>query len=210
MKKTTLVDLPAQVIDALEKWFEKNSLFEMAEEHGVDFTIWFVSNGEEYSLELFDEYLSYFQHRVNYVLVKNLHFCGEDGWVLLEENKSLQQKMNEYGVKVVNLPPFELDSCRMLITKYNLTFGAATKYKALGVFDRQAAKTYMRKSSETFDNAGVIYKDIEVFANELSTQKSLDLEKSSKSVEPTNGKVKVTSGKSDVVSDPTSNGVVAS
>ena len=214
MEKTTLVDLPAQVIGALKKWFEKNSLFEMAFEHGVDFTIWFVSNGEEHSLELLDEYLSYFQERVNYVLVKNLHFCGEDGWVLLEENKELQQKMNEYGVKVVNLPPFELDSCRHLIGKYALTFGAATQYQAFNVFDRQGAKTYLRKSYEAFDSAGVIYKDIEVVANESSAQKPSDsakLVKLSKSADSANGKgkVKITSAKREVVGEETSNSVSA-
>ena len=191
MKKTTLVDLPAQVINALKKWFEKNSLFEMAQEHGVDFTIWFVSNGEEYSLELFSEYLSHFEGRVNYVLVKNLHFCGEEGWILLEENKYLQQKMNEFGVKVVNLPSFELDSCRQLIGKYALTFGAATQYKAFNVFDRQGAKTYLGKSYEAFDSAGVIYKDIEVVANELSAKKALDSDRAvllSEVPEPLNGK----------------------
>ena len=207
MKKTTLVDLPAQVINALKKWFEKNSLFEMAEDHGVDFTIWFVSNGEEYSLELFSEYLSYFQGRVNYVLVKNLHFCGEDGWILLEENKYLQQKMNEYGVKIVNLPSFELDSCRQMIGKLGLTFGAATQYKAFNVFDRQGAKTYLGQSYEAFDEAGVIYKDIEVVANELSAKKALDsdkLVKLSKEVESTNGKTK-----HKVMAEEISNGVGA-
>ena len=214
MEKTTLVDLPAQVIGALKKWFEKNSLFEMAQEHGVDFTIWFVSNGEEYSLELFDEYLSYFQERVNYVFVKNLHFCGEEGWVLLEENKYLQQKMNEYGVKIVNLPSFELDSCRHLIGKYALTFGAATQYQAFNVFDRQGAKTYLRKSYEAFDSAGAIYKDVEVVANELSAKKPSDsakLVKLSKGTESANGKgkVKITSTKNEVIAEETSNSVGA-
>ncbi len=214
MKKTTLVDLPAQVIDALKKWFEKNSLFEMAEEHGVDFTIWFVSNGEEYSLDLFSEYLSHFQEKVNYVFVKNLHFCGEGGWILLEENEVLQQKMNEYGVKVVNLPSFELDSCRQMIGKHALTFGAATQYKAFNVFDRQGAKTYLRKSYEAFDSVGVIYKDIEVVANELSAKKLLGSDKHLKlstEGESVNGKgkAKITSSKSEVVSELTNNSVGA-
>lgn len=210
MKKTTLVDLPAQVINALKKWFEKNSLFEMAEEHGVDFTIWFVSNGEEYSLELFGEYLSHFKGKVNYVLVKNLHFCGEEGWILLEKNKYLQQKMNEYGVKIVNLPSFELDSCRQMIGKHALTFGAATQYEAFNVFDRQGAKTYLRKSYEAFDSVGVIYKDIEVVTNELSAKKVLDsdkLVKLSSGADSVNGKVKVTSGKNEVLADQASNSV---
>ena len=144
------------------------------------------------------------------MLVKNLHFCGEEGWILLEENKYLQQKMNEYGVKVVNLPSFELDSCRQLIGKHALTFGAATQYKAFNVFDRQGAKTYLGKSYEAFDSAGVIYKDIEVVANELSAKKALDsdkLVKLSSGADSVNGKVKVTSGKSEVVTDQTNNSV---
>ncbi len=214
MKKPTLVDLPAQIIDPLKKWFEKNSLFEMAEDHGVDFTIWFVSNGEKYSLKLFDEYLSYFQDRVNYVLVKNLHFCAQNAWMLLEENKSLQQKMNKYGVKVVDLPSFELDSCRIMISEYNLTFGEAAKSKSLDVFDRQAVKTYMRKASEAFDKAGVIYKDIEVVPNELSAKKLLGSDKHLKlstEAESVNGKekAKITSSKSEVVSELTNNSVGA-
>ena len=43
-KKQTLVNCPAQILDPLKNWFERNDLSELAKEDGVNFVFWYVCN----------------------------------------------------------------------------------------------------------------------------------------------------------------------
>ncbi len=160
MKKTTLVNLPAQILNPFKDWFEKNRLFNMAQRDGVEFTIWSVCSGGHDSLNLFGKYLAYFQGRVNYVLVKNWGLCEE--WETLENDKFLQRKIEEYGVKVLDFPEFMGADCRNRIDQKSLTFGAAREYKDFDLFDRQRVKTFLEEASTAFDNAGVFYEEVNV------------------------------------------------
>lgn len=166
-KKTTLVNLPSHVIKPFKSWFEENDLFELAEENGVEYTIWFICSGGYDSYQHFADYLNYFQGKVNHVLVKNWGLCNE--WESLEKNKFLQQKISEYGVKVIDFPEFKGKACRNMIDEQSLTFGVARESKEFALIDRQRIKNFSKRVYRTYDDAGVFYRDIKVQKAELTS-----------------------------------------
>ena len=121
MEKTTIVNLPPQVMIPLFNWFEDNQILEIAKEHGVVVNHWFVCNGEPSSLKLFDKYLNYFKNDINHTLVKNWGLC--DKWDGLENDEALQSKIKEYKVKIIDFPEYEDRESLSKITEKGLTFG---------------------------------------------------------------------------------------
>ena len=153
IKKQTLVNLPAQIINPFKDWFDKNELFDIAKEDGVKFVLWFVCTGGYDSLELLKQHFLHFQDKLNYVLVKNYGVC--DDWSSLNTNDYLQEKMIEYGVKVLNFPKFVGNKARNTINEKSLTFGAAQSNQEFDSIDRQRIKSFLKKAYKEFDDAGV-------------------------------------------------------
>lgn len=155
-EKTTLVNLPPQVSFALRGWFERNNIVNRAKEDGVNITYWFVCNGEPASVRLADEHLSYFQSSVNHVLVINLMhgYSRED----IRGNQSLQQKIKEYKVKVLDFPQFLGRSFLDNIIREGLTFGEAREYQGFHFLDRSQLTAALKEAHQEFDNANVFTK----------------------------------------------------
>ncbi len=152
-KKPTLVHLPSHVETPFQAWFSENELFELAKEDGVEFTIWFVCSGGNDSLQHLGKTLSFFEDKVNHVLVKNWGVC--DDWEALDKDEILQNKIREYSVKVLNFPKLRGSMCRNTIDKKNLTFGAAKESKELRSVNRQRVKTFLKTAYQVFDDSGV-------------------------------------------------------
>ena len=121
MEKTTIVNLPPQVMIPLFDWFEENEIVEIAKRNGVVVNHWFVSNGEYYSLKLFDKYLDYFKNDIKHSLVKNWGLC--DRWDGLENDEALKSKMEEYDVKIIDFPKYEGEHLLSEISEKGLTLG---------------------------------------------------------------------------------------
>ena len=121
MKKTTIVNLPPQVMTALVKWFEENRILEMSKRDGVVVNHWFVSNGEYYSLKLFNDYLDYFKNDINHTLVKNWGLG--DKWDGLENDETLKSKIEEYQVKILDFPDYGERESLSKIDAKGLTLG---------------------------------------------------------------------------------------
>ncbi|WP_072013957.1 hypothetical protein [Myxosarcina sp. GI1] len=153
IKKQTLVNLPAQIINPFQDWFEKNELFALAPEDGVEFVLWFVCSGGYDSLMLLKQYFKYFRGQVSYVLVKNWGIC--DDWESLDTNEYLQSQIQEYGVRVIDFPKFIGNRTRNIIDEKNLTFGAARENREFDSIDRQRVKSFLKKAYLAFDDAGV-------------------------------------------------------
>ncbi len=183
MKNNTVVNLPSQVSIALRKWFEKNEIFEIAKEEGIEFTSWFVCNGGNESLEFFEEALDYYQDRVNHVFVKNHGLCEE--WDGLNTDKNLLGKMQKYGVKVINFPKFRGNVCRNKIDKNRLTFGAAREYKDFDLVDRQRVKSFLKSAYSTFEDAGVFtIPKVEASPKTTEVQQVIDKTKKAQETQP--------------------------
>ena len=148
-----LVNLPAQAMPALTQWINDNELFELADETEVAFVSWFVSDCGLDSLKLFGEMLETFGDRVQHVFVAN--YGMTERWERLKDNKDLMDQMREAGVKLVKFPKFVGRAVRDIIDEQSLTFEAAKASDELDPIGRQGVKSFLRKSFEQFDAAGV-------------------------------------------------------
>ena len=153
IKKPTLVNLPAQIINPLQYWFDKNELFDLAVEDRVDFVVWFVCNGSYDSLTLLKNYFAFFQRKVNYVLVKNWGVC--DDWESLNSNKYIQDQIQEYDVKVIDFPKFVGKKTKNIIDEKSLTLGAAREDASFNTIERQRVKSFLKKAYQEFDDSAI-------------------------------------------------------
>lgn len=166
IKKQTLVNCPAQILNPLKNWFETNDLFELAKDDGVEFVFWYVCNGSYDSLNLLKEHFTYFEQKVNYVLVKNEGVC--DDWESLDSNDYLQSKIQEYGVKTINFPKFVGMRTKNIIDEKSLTFGAAREDKDFSSIDRQRVKSFLKKAYQEFDDSAIfqVNKSVKIICHE--------------------------------------------
>ena len=148
-----LVNLPAQSMPALTQWINDNELIELADETDVAFVSWFVSDCGLDSLKLFGEMLDTFGDRVQHVFVAN--YGMTERWERLKDNQVLMDRMREAGVKLVKFPKFVGRAVRDKIDERSLTFEAAKGSDELDPIGRQGVKSFLRKSFEQFDAAGV-------------------------------------------------------
>ena len=148
-----LVNLPAQSMPALTQWINDNELLELADETEVSFVSWFVSDCGLDSLTLFGELLDTFGDRVQHVFVAN--YGMTERWERLKDNQALMDRMRDAGVKLVKFPKFVGRAVRDKIDEQSLTFEAAKGSDELDPIGRQGVKSFLRKSFEQFDAAGV-------------------------------------------------------
>ncbi|MBT9317721.1 P-loop NTPase family protein [Leptothoe spongobia] len=148
-----LVNLPAQAMPALTQWINDNELLELANETEVSFVSWFVSDCGLDSLKLFGEMLDTFGDRVQHVFVAN--YGMTERWERLKDNQALMDRMREAGVKLVKFPKFVGRAVRDKIDERSLTFEAAKASDELDPIGRQGVKSFLRKSFEQFEAAGV-------------------------------------------------------
>ena len=148
-----LVNLPAQAMPALTLWINDNELFEVAGEADVSFVSWFVSDCGLDSLKLFEQMLDTFGDQVQHVFVAN--YGMTERWERLREDKRLMNRMRKLEVKLVKFPKFVGRSDKDKIDERSLTFEAAKQADDFGAIGRQRVKSFLRKSFEQFDAAGV-------------------------------------------------------
>ena len=157
-KKTTLVNLPPQVGIPLRDWLKRNNLVNRAEDDGVGITYWFVCSGEPASVRLLDEHLSYFQGSINHVLVKNL--MHGNTWEFLDENQSLQPKIKDYEVKVIDFPRFLGRKFLDGIIGKGLTFGEAREYQEFHPLDRSQIAATLQEAYQEFERVNAFIEDV--------------------------------------------------
>jgi hypothetical protein len=151
--RRVLVNLPAQVMPSLSLWIASNELFEIADESGVSFVSWFVSDCGLDSLKLFGELLDTFGDRMRHVFVANYGIT--ENWSRLRNDKGLMQRMKAQRVSLVTFPKFIGRSHRDQIDERSLTFAQAEACEDFGEIGRQRVKSFLRKASEQFEAVGV-------------------------------------------------------
>lgn len=152
IKKRTLVNLPAQVLPALKRWFEENDILSLAEEDGVKFAHWFVSNGSYDSLSLFRKYVTLFP-TVTHYFVRN--FGVAEDWSGFDEDEELLAFIAERQIPVLDFPKFHGAATRNRIDAESLTFSQARDRKLnFSSIDRRRVKTFMEKVNAFFIASG--------------------------------------------------------
>ena len=151
--KTTLVNLPPHVLTPLSAWFEKNSIIDLADQGEVEITHWFIYGGNPSSIRMLDRYLSYFQGKINHVLVKN-PIPFED-CIYLDKNEDIQQKIRDYRVKILNFPKLSSKSTINKMDRSDLNFGEARESKDFNSSELEQIKSFLESAYSQFDNVGV-------------------------------------------------------
>jgi hypothetical protein len=153
MNNRTIVNLPAQVFIPVKTWVEQNDLFEIAQDVGVTFTIWFVSDCGHDSLTLLRKSLDYFKTKAHHVVVKN--YGKTDDWQAYEQEASLQELIQTYHATVIDFPKFIGSVVRNRIDELSLTFGEALTHEKFDIIERQRVRKFLREAYAAFDSAGV-------------------------------------------------------
>lgn len=143
MTQRVLVNLPAQSLIPLKGWIEKNELFDLAADSGIEFVSWFVSDCGYDSLKLFGQSLDFFSDRAAHVFVAN--YGMTEDWEALKKDKALMARLREPHVKVLKFPKFIGNYDRNQIDALCLTFEAAAEHDEFGPIGRQRVKSFLRK-----------------------------------------------------------------
>jgi len=152
IQKTVVVNLPAQAHRAVSAWIQTKGLIDLGKIHNVSFVKWFISDGEDDSIELFIESLKYYKDSISHVFVKNFGRC--DDWSYFEANELGQKAIADHKVKVIDFPKLP-DGRRIEINAKRMTFDAARNYDKFTMIGRNQVETYMRKVYEVFDSTGL-------------------------------------------------------
>ncbi len=152
-EKRVLVNLPAQVQPALKKFFNDNEIFDIAPEIGINFNIWFVSDGGYDSLNLLHKSLEYFQDNAKHIVVQN--YGRSEDWDAFRKEESLQELIKKYDASIIKFPKFLGSVVKNSIDKLSLPFSEALEYKAFGAIERQRVKKFLREAYQAFESVGV-------------------------------------------------------
>jgi hypothetical protein len=153
MGKRVLVNLPAQSLIPLKAWIEKNELFDLAADSGVEFVSWFVSDCGYDSLKLFGQSLDFFGDHARHVFVAN--YGMTEDWESLKKDKALIQRLRAPNVAVLKFPKLLGNYGRNQIDALCLTFEAAAEHDDFDAIPRQRIKSFLRNAFEQFDEVGV-------------------------------------------------------
>ncbi|NEP10239.1 MAG: hypothetical protein F6K14_08470 [Symploca sp. SIO2C1] len=152
-KRSVLVNLPAQVFIPLHKWIERNGLLEIAKNDGVEFCMWFISDGGYDSLKLLRESLETYGTSIPHIFVKNNGRCFD--WRHVDNDKPLQSQLKKYHVKTIEFPEFIDNAHRNYIDINSLTFGDAAQSKDQNSIFRQHVTQFLRQAYTAFEETGV-------------------------------------------------------
>ena len=150
IKKTVIVDLPAQSHKAVSKWIERNKLIENSKDYGVKICKWFVCSGGHGSVNSFTKSLNYYGLKIQHILVRNWGMY--DNWEDWDEDEELQELIKKYKVKVIDFPKLAYKEI-FVIDKENLSFDAAIEYEEFGVLSKQRVVDFLKATYAEIESA---------------------------------------------------------
>ena len=154
-QQRVLCNLPAQVFPAIKQWFEVNQLASLAGEDGINFYLWFVTDGGFDSLKLLEKSLGFFGSSVRHIVVRN--FGRADDFEAMEEDEQLGALLKKYDTAVIDFPKCHGSKARNRMDMDSLTFGDAIDAEVT-VFDsinRSRIRRFLNKAFEQFESVGV-------------------------------------------------------
>jgi hypothetical protein len=143
LKKSVIVDLPAQAYRPVKNWIVKNNLIELGKEDSVSFYKWFVCDGGYDSLNLLKQTLEEFGDDIQHILVKNMGKCED--WQHLVLDDKLQELLIVKNVIIIDFPKF-YHMERNSIDMKRLTFSEALEPVNFHSISRQRIKSFLRAS----------------------------------------------------------------
>ncbi len=152
LSQSVIVNFPAQVHRAFFKWFQTKGLSSLAKEHGVIFCKWWVSDGEDDSINLFLESLKQYDSAIPHIFVKNWGRCDE--WGFFQKHQAIQDAIKQSNIPVIDFPKLG-DARRVEINALRLTFDEARKHEPFGIIGRNQISTFLNQSYAALESTGL-------------------------------------------------------
>lgn len=152
-ESTVILNLPAQVHEAMKTWFLEDEIYELGLEEGVSFCNWYVSNGGYDSIKLFIKTLKDLGQFMPHVLIRNWGLC--DDWTHTDKDDELQAAIREYRVPVIDLPKFPYAE-RNFIEAHQLTLMDALKHPDLSLVSKHRVQKFLRQSFAEIESTGLL------------------------------------------------------
>lgn len=153
LKNIVIANLPAQVHQAMLAWFTEDVLYELAEQEGVTFCHWYVSNGGYDSVQLLYKTVRDLGAWMPHVFVRNWGLC--DDWRHVEEDPDFQQLVEDHTILVIDLPKFSYLE-RNFVEVNQLALSNAVTHEDLSVVSRQRIKHFLRQAFAEIEKAGML------------------------------------------------------
>jgi hypothetical protein len=153
IERDVVVDLAAQAFRPMSQWIAKKDVLQLAKEHRVKFCNWFISDGEDDSINLFLKSVNHYQSEMPHILVRNWGRCED--WEYFEENIELQQAIDKYRTPIIDFPKLS-DGKRIKINAHRWTFEEALESPEFKIIAKQDIKTFLSKSYAALESSGAL------------------------------------------------------
>lgn len=152
--RRVVVDLPAQSLRYLQRWFESAEIVRFAREMGIGLTMWHVSDGGFDSVSNLERALATFGDRFAYVAVKNLGRSKD--FSQFDESEG-RRHLESLGGRVIELP--ELEAATMYkIDRFSSSFWAAVNNDqgqwTLTPMERQRVRSWIDRCFRQIESLG--------------------------------------------------------
>ena len=151
-----ICNLPAQVFPSLKAWVTNLDLLALAEEEGVIFKHWFVTNGGHESLSLLRRYTSTFDPSPAWssVVVLNHGTAVGGDFSGFFEDTELQAMLTEFAIPTIHLPAFQGASTRNRLDREGIPLGQAFTHKRFTSIEQQRVRKYLRETYAAIQQVG--------------------------------------------------------
>ncbi|MBE9032409.1 mobilization protein MobD-like protein [filamentous cyanobacterium LEGE 11480] len=146
-----VVSLPAQAHRAVHHWIVQKDVIETGKAHGIHLRTWWISDGEDDSLNLFCEAVEAYAGAMDYVFVKNQGRCDE--WAYFDSHTRTQEILAKYKIPTIEFPKLS-DLRRIPINAERQRFADAAVAKDFGVLGRGQVTKYLQVCDQLLDTVG--------------------------------------------------------
>ncbi|MBW4629011.1 MAG: mobilization protein [Brasilonema octagenarum HA4186-MV1] len=153
LKKSVLVNLPAQVYDKVTNWIDDNGLIDLGKQNAIRFVKWFVCTGGHDSVQFFLQSVEHFENRLTHVFVRNKGLCDE--WSYIENLDQYKDNKNKYDFVVMDFPKLAHWEKNM-VDRLQIKFESACSHSDFGVVSKQKVKNFLKEAYKTFEGTGLV------------------------------------------------------
>jgi hypothetical protein len=146
-----VINLPPQAHQHLRYWVEQFYVNAQAQKRDISIKQWWISDGEDESLQLFLNSLQTYGNDFQYVFVKN-HGRSRN-WDYFERHQEIQAAIHHYQVPLVEFPVLA-EMRRLYINHHRLTFAKALQVQEFGLVGRHQIAQYLQAADTVFHAAG--------------------------------------------------------
>lgn len=153
----TIVNLPPRSKKDLEYWLDVNSVLDAASERGISVAHWFVSNGENQSLERLRESITKYGNNMTHILLQNAYFCSFPDNYGNRENCWMEEALKLGTLRLVEFPKlYPVDMKRL--EKLGMLFSHAIYELEFPVMTRSRYFRFVAAYTKAFYSTGLFGK----------------------------------------------------